>query len=42
MQIFDISNPHSPTAVVGGSVATGTEPYSVYVQGRYAYVVNEN
>ena len=27
---------------ITGSVATGTSPASLYVQGRYAYVVNEN
>ena len=38
LQIFDVSNPSSPTQV--GSVATGSYPKSLYVQGRYAYVAN--
>jgi len=37
---FDISNPTSPVQV--GLTSTGlTGPYSVYVSGRYAYVVNQ-
>ena len=38
MQVIDVSNPAAPSVV--GSVATGTNPFSVYVSGRYAYVTN--
>ncbi len=37
LQIFDVSNPASPTLT--GSIVTGSQPRSVQVQGRYAYVV---
>ena len=36
MCIRDRANP-----TIVGTVATGSNPYSVYVQGRYAYVVND-
>jgi 6-phosphogluconolactonase (cycloisomerase 2 family) len=38
LQVFNVSNPASPT--LSGSVATGKNPYSVCVQGSYAYVAN--
>jgi hypothetical protein len=38
---MNISNPAAPTQV-GSNIATGTIPNSVYVQGRYAYVVEDN
>ncbi len=36
LQIYDVSNPASPTSV--GSVSTATNPYDIYVQGRYVYI----
>ena len=39
LSIVDVSNPYSPSKV--SSLSTGTNPASVYVQGRYAYVANE-
>ncbi|MGD0976944.1 MAG: tail fiber domain-containing protein, partial [Minisyncoccia bacterium] len=46
-EIFDISNPTSPTYVGGAdsvnAIGTGTDPiYSVYVSGRYAYIGKKN
>jgi hypothetical protein len=38
LQIFDISNPASPSSI--SSIPTDGNPESVYVQGRYAYVAN--
>ena len=40
LQVFDISNPASPSSV--GSVSTGDNPEDVFVQGQYAYVTNFN
>ncbi|HSX01852.1 MAG TPA: hypothetical protein VLI05_00900 [Candidatus Saccharimonadia bacterium] len=39
LQIYDVSNPSTPTSV--GSLAD-TKPEDVYVQGNYAYTVNDN
>ncbi len=39
LYIYDISNPNSPSSV--GNVAIGTAGHKVWVQGRYAYVVDE-
>ncbi|MFA6604350.1 MAG: tail fiber domain-containing protein [Patescibacteria group bacterium] len=38
LQIFDISNPAAPASV--GSVATSNGTNTVFVQGRYAYVIS--
>ena len=38
MQIYDVSNPSAPTLV--STIATGTNPRKIYVQGKYAYVAN--
>ncbi len=38
LAIFDISNPALP--VFSGSVATGTNPRSVFIYAKYAYVAN--
>ena len=39
LQIVDVSNPAAP--VLRSSATTGADPLGVYVQGRYAYVVND-
>jgi hypothetical protein len=36
MAVYDVGNPTQPTLVQ--SVTTSTDPYGIYVQGRYAYV----
>ncbi|MEK7600331.1 MAG: carbohydrate binding domain-containing protein [Patescibacteria group bacterium] len=38
LDIFDITDPNAPVQV--GTAITATDPRGVYVQGRYAYVVN--
>jgi hypothetical protein len=41
LEIFDISNPASPTSVGSYSInGAGDTPMGVFVQGRYAYVAN--
>jgi hypothetical protein len=38
LKVLDVSNPSAPISV--GSVGTGSDPSSIAVAGRYAYVVN--
>jgi hypothetical protein len=40
LQVFNISSPAAPALV--GSIATGSQPYSVAVSGSFAYVVNNS
>lgn len=37
--VFDVSDPASPTIV--NSIGIGTDPVSLYVSGKYAYVVDQ-
>jgi hypothetical protein len=38
LEIINISNPATPT--LAGNIAAGSSPWNVYVQGRYAYVID--
>ncbi|MEK7648989.1 MAG: hypothetical protein AAB400_03690 [Patescibacteria group bacterium] len=42
LEIFDISNPASPTVVNTGGLALSSGPNSIAIQGRYVYIANSS